>query len=142
MVGRFSCWKCLNFLFFFQGYSIFVVKGNLQPCEADQYLIHSPVSKEDFLKSKQQSASVAKTKEQVDSEQSSGMLPFISHSYLQILLKITSHYGEELFYGEGFFLSSMLHFIFLLSISYFSSCKNCRPRRSQKETNAIFWSVS
>lgn len=37
-----------------EGYSIFVVKGNLQPCEADRYLKHHPVSKEDILKLQQQ----------------------------------------------------------------------------------------
>eukprot|EP00794_Sanderia_malayensis_P018906 gene18906-20809_t len=36
------------------GYSIFVVNGNLQPCEADVYLKHNPVSKDEFRKSKEQ----------------------------------------------------------------------------------------
>jgi len=36
------------------GYSIFVVKGTLQPCEADLYLKHNPVSKDAFSKAKEQ----------------------------------------------------------------------------------------
>ena len=58
----------------FVGYSIFVVKGNLQPCEADRYLKHHPVSKEDILKLQQQIKPKGETSNQLaDTAEHSGI---------------------------------------------------------------------